>query len=171
MAKIRLLPAIFQKKNKYGAPYLIIWLLGIATILIETTDISSGEAITFLILCSSLFWMVTYIICHVNVIILRRKMAQAPRSFKMPLFPLFQAIGIVATTYMIYYISTDPDERMLIFKLTFALFLGIGIWALYWVRYHLHLPIFRHIPLPQVMAMENPAYYLTRHPEEIHPKN
>lgn len=171
MAKIRLLPAIFQKKNKYGAPYLIIWLLGIATILIETTDISSGEAITFLILCSSLFWMVTYIICHVNVIILRRKMAQAPRSFKMPLFPLFQAIGIVATMYMIYYISTDPDERMLIFKLTFALFLGIGIWALYWVRYHLHLPIFRHIPLPQVMAMENPAYYLTRHPEEIHPKN
>ena len=43
MAKIRLLPAIFQKKNRHGAPYLSIWLLGIATMLIEVTNLSSGH--------------------------------------------------------------------------------------------------------------------------------
>lgn len=40
-----------------------------------------------------------------------------------------------------------------------------GAWAVYWIRYHLHLPLFRRLPLTQVMAMENPAWYLSRHPE------
>ncbi len=165
MAKIRLLPAIFQKKNRHGAPYLSIWLLGIATMLIEVTNLSSGEAVTFLILCTSIFWMVTYIVCHLNVLVLRRKMASVPRSFRVPFFPLLHVIGIAGTAYMIYYISTDPAQRTLIFALTLALFALIGAWAVYWIHYHLHLPLFRRLPLTQVMAMENPAWYLSRHPE------
>ena len=59
MAKIGLLPALFQRKNRHGAPYVVILLLGILTILIEATGLSSGDAIQFLILAASLFWMIS----------------------------------------------------------------------------------------------------------------
>lgn len=37
-----------------------------------------------------------------------------------------------------------------------------GAWAVYWIRYHLHLPLFHRLPLAKVMAMEDPAWYLSR---------
>ena len=46
MAKSNLLPAIFQKKNKKGAPYVAILLMGIITIIIEATGLSSGDAVS-----------------------------------------------------------------------------------------------------------------------------
>lgn len=163
MAKIGLLPALFQRKNKNGAPYVVILLLGIATILIEATGLSSGPAIQFLILSASLFWMISYIVAHINVIVLRRAMPTVPRTYRVPLYPVLQLFAIAMTVYMIYHISPDPTERMQIFLLSFALMVLLAIYAFFWVRRHLHLPILRRMNLHQVMAMEDPLYYLTRH--------
>ena len=163
MAKIELLPAIFQKKNRYGAPYVVILLMGGFTILIEATGISSGSQVQFLILTSSLFWMLTYIVYHINVMVLRKRMKNVPRSFKTPLYPVLQVIGIVATGYMMYNISTDPTERIQIFVLSLVLFAGLLIYAFLWVRMRLKLPILKSSGVKQVMAMENPMYYELRH--------
>ena len=163
MAKIELLPAVFQKKNKYGAPYVVILIMGGFTILIEATGISSGSQVQFLILTSSLFWMLTYIVYHVNVIVLRKRMKSVPRSYKTPLYPVLQIIGIVATAYMMYNISTDPTERIQIFILSLVLFIGLLIYAFLWVRLRLKLPILKSTGVKQVMAMENSMYYEVRH--------
>ena len=163
MAKIELLPAIFQKKNRYGAPYVVILLMGGFTILIEATGISSGSQVQFLILTSSLFWMLTYIVYHINVMVLRKRMKNVPRSFKTPLYPVLQVIGIVATGYMMYNISTDPTERIQIFVLSLVLFAGLLIYAFLWVRMRLKLPILKSSGVKQIMAMENPMYYELRH--------
>lgn len=74
MAKMNLLPAFFQKKNKYGAPYFVILLIGFLTCIIEASGISTGKQVSFLTLTCSLFWMLSYITSHLNVIILRKKM-------------------------------------------------------------------------------------------------
>ena len=65
---------VFQKKNKNGAPYWVIIILGVLTCIIEASGISTGEQVAFLTLTCSLFWMLSYITSHVNVIMLRRKM-------------------------------------------------------------------------------------------------
>jgi amino acid transporter len=162
MAKIGLLPAVFQKKNKHNAPYLVIILLGIITILIEASGLSTGAQISFLILTSSLFQMLSYMVSHFNVISLRKKMATVPRSFKSPFFPIPQIVGIVGLFYMMFNISTDPGERLKIFALYFVLlFLLIG-YAVYWIKFKLKMPLFKRLPIKDVMAMENPLYYELR---------
>lgn len=166
MAKSQLLPAVFQKKNKYGAPYVVILIMGGITILIEATGLSDNGAVQFLILTSSLFWMLTYMVYHINVIALRRKMKKVPRSFKTPFFPIFQIIGIAGTAYMMYNISTDPQERIMIFILSIVLFLFLVVYAVYWVKYKLKMPLLKSVGVRQVMSMEDPLYYYVRHREE-----
>ena len=156
MAKMNLLPAFFQKKNKNGAPYWVIIILGVLTCIIEASGISTGEQVAFLTLTCSLFWMLSYITSHVNVIMLRRKMKNVPRNFKTPLFPLLQIVGIALQVYMMFNISTDPVQRRNIYILCFVLFVALFIYAFIWVKYRLKLPLLKGIGVHQVMMMESP---------------
>ena len=165
MAKIGLLPALFQRKNRHGAPYVVILLLGILTILIEATGLSSGDAIQFLILAASLFWMISYIVSHINVMVLRHSAPQVPRTYRVPGYPVLQLFAIVGTLYMIWHISPDASERLEIFAITGVSTLLLAIYAYVWVRKRLHISIFHRVPLSKVMAMEDPLYYLCRHPQ------
>lgn len=165
MAKIGLLPALFQRKNRHGAPYVVILLLGILTILIEATGLSSGSAIQFLILVASLFQMISYIVSHINVMVLRQNAPQVPRTYRVPGYPVLQLFAIASTLYMIWHISPDPAERLGIFAITGASTLLLAIYAYVWVRKRLHISIFHRVPLSKVMAMEDPLYYLCRHPQ------
>lgn len=167
MAKIGLLPALFQRKNRHGAPYVVILLLGILTILIEATGLSSGDAIQFLILAASLFWMISYIVSHINVMVLRHSTPQVPRTYRVPGYPVLQLFAIVGTLYMIWHISPDPSERLEIFAITGVSTLLLAIYAYVWVRKRLHISIFHRVPLSKVMAMEDPLYYLCRHPQHV----
>lgn len=159
MAKMNLLPAFFQKKNKKGAPYFVILILGFLTILIEASGISTGEQVSFLTLTCSLFWMLSYITSHINVIILRRKMKNVPRSFKTPFYPVFQIVGIILQIYMMFNISTDATQRLNIYILCFILFIGLFIYAFFWVKYKLKMPLLKGCGVHQVMVMESPTYH------------
>lgn len=159
MAKMNLLPAFFQKKNKKGAPYFVILILGFLTILIEASGISTGEQVSFLTLTCSLFWMLSYITSHINVIILRKKMKNVPRSFKTPFYPVFQIVGIILQIYMMFNISTDATQRLNIYILCFVLFIGLFVYAFFWVKYKLKMPLLKGCGVHQVMVMESPTYH------------
>ncbi len=162
MAKMNLLPAFFQKKNKHEAPYIVILILGVLTCLIEASGISTGEQVAFLTLTCSLFWMLSYITSHVNVMILRKKMKNVPRNYKTPLFPVMQIIGIALQAYMMFNISPDPDQRFRIYALCLVLFAGLFIYAFFWVKYRLRMPLLKGVGVHQVMTMESPAYHEVR---------
>ena len=167
MAKSNLLPAIFQKKNKKGAPYVSILLMVIITIIIEPTGLSSGDAVQFMILTSSIFLMLSYITYHFDVIVLRKKLKTVPRTFKVPLFPILQIIGIIGTIYMMYNISTDSAEKHKIFILFFILFVLLFIYAILWTKLKLKKPLFKSISVREIMAMESPLYYAVRKNKEF----
>ena len=167
MAKSNLLPAIFQKKNKKGAPYVAILLMGIITIIIEATGLSSGDAVQFMILTSSIFLMLSYITYHFDVIVLRKKLKTVPRTFKVPLFPILQIIGIIGTIYMMYNISTDSAEKHKILILSFILFVLLFIYAILWTKLKLKKPLFKSISVREIMAMESPLYYAVRKNKEF----
>jgi amino acid transporter len=162
MANINLLPAVFQKKNRRKAPYMVIIPLGIIMILVEASGQSTGSEISFLILTSSFFWMLSYIVSHINVLVLRKKMKNVPRTFKAPLVPFLPVVGILATAYMIWNISTDPQERLSIFILSGILFLIIALYAVFWIKFRLKLKLFRGVEPKTVMAMEDPLYHHVR---------
>ena len=123
---------------------------------------NSSDAISFFILVASVFWMVSYIFAHIDVLILRKRLPKAPRSFKVPLGPLFPCIGIIGTAYMILNISTDPAERNAIWLITILVFLILGIYSVFWIKFKMKMPVFKSVPVPKVLAMENDMYYLIR---------
>lgn len=162
MAKMNMLPQIFTKTNKRNVPWFGQIFVSVAIFIFAAASNSSSDAIDFLILAGSVFWMVSYILAHVDVLVFHKRLPKAPRSFKVPGGPIVPIIGIVGTAYMILNISTDPTERMMIWLLTGATFLVLGIYSAFWIKFKMRMPVFKSVPVEKVMAMENDLYYLER---------
>lgn len=162
MAKMNMLPQIFAKTNKRGVPYIGVILISVSMFIFAYISDGSSDMIEFLILVGSVFWMITYIFAHVDVLMLRKKLPRAPRSFKVPCGPLFPLIGIIGTSYMIFYISTDPHERLMIWLITGVTLIVLGIYAFFWTKYKMKMPVFKAVPIEKVMAMDNEMYYKLR---------
>ncbi len=162
MAKMNMMPQCFAKTNKKKVPYVGVWFVSILILIFAFLSNNSSDAISFFILVASVFWMVSYIFAHIDVLILRKRLPKAPRSFKVPLGPLFPCIGINGTAYMILNISTDPAERNAIWLITILVFLILGIYSVFWIKFKMKMPVFKSVPVPKVLAMENDMYYLIR---------
>lgn len=162
MAKLNMMPQIFGKTNKKNVPWFGVVFVSAFIFLFAALSDSSSDAISFLILVGSVFWMISYILAHIDVLILRKRLPKAPRSFKVPLGPVLPMIGIVGTVYMILNISTDPAERNAIWLLTAVTFLILGIYAFFWIKFKMKMPVFKSVPVEKVMAMENDLYYTIR---------
>ena len=162
MAKMNMMPRIFAKTNKHGVPFFGVIFVSVFIFVFAALSDRSSEAISFLILVGSVFWMISYIFAHLDVLILRHRLPKAPRSFKVPCGPLFPCIGIAGTVYMILNISTDPTERMMIWLITGITFLVLGIYSFFWIRIKMKMPVFKSVPIQKVMAMENSMYYTIR---------
>lgn len=162
MAKLNMMPQIFGKTNKKNVPWFGVVFVSVFIFLFAALSDSSSDAISFLILVGSVFWMISYILAHIDVLILRKRLPKAPRSFKVPFGPVLPMIGIVGTVYMILNISTDPAERNAIWLLTAVTFLILGIYAFFWIKFKMKMPVFKSVPVEKVMAMENDLYYTIR---------
>lgn len=162
MAKMNMLPKIFAKTNKHKVPWFGQVFVSTSIFIFAYVSDSSADMISFLILAGSVFWMVSYILAHVDVIVFRKRLPKAPRSFKIPRGIIIPVIGIIGTVYMILNISTDPTERLMIWGLTGVCFLILGIYSAIWIKYKMKMKVFKSVPLEKVMAMENDLYYLVR---------
>lgn len=162
MAKMNMLPKIFAKTNKYKVPWFGQVFVSTAIFLFAYVSNNSADMIDFLILAGSVIWMVSYILAHIDVLVFRKRLPKAPRNFKVPGGWVLPIIGILGTAYMIVNISTDAHERMMIWLLTGVSFLVLGIYSAIWIKVKLKMPVFKHVPLEKVMAMENDLYYVVR---------
>lgn len=162
MAKMNMMPQIFAKTNKHNVPYFGVIFVSVFIFVFAAASNNSSDAISFLILAGSVFWMISYILAHMDVLILRRKLPKAPRSFKVPGGIIFPLIGIIGTVYMILNISTDPVERNMIWLLTGGTFVVLAIYSFFWIKYKMKMPVFKSVPMEKVLAMENDMYYTIR---------
>ena len=162
MAKMNMMPRIFAKTNRHNVPYFGVIFVSVFIFVFAALSDGSADAISFLILVGSVFWMISYILAHIDVLILRRRLPKAPRSFKVPCGPLFPLIGIAGTAYMILNISTDPAERNMIWLVTGITFLILAVYSFFWIKYKMKMPVFKSAPMEKVLAMENSMYYTIR---------
>ena len=162
MAKMNMLPQILAKTNKRKVPWIGQVFDSAMIFLFAVMSNNSSSAIDFLILVGSVFWMVSYILAHVDLLVFRKRLPKAPRSFKVPGGPIIPVIGIIGTAYMILNISTDPKERLMIWLFTGVTFLILGIYSVIWIKYKMRMPVFKSVQMEKVMAMENDLYYLER---------
>lgn len=162
MSKIGLLPGIFQKTNRRGAPVAGIFLVGGGILLVQLSGFSETESVSFLLLAASVLWMISYVISHLNVLILRKRLPKAPRTFKVPFGALLPVVGIAGTVYMILNIDSDPSVRNRIWMLSIVVIAILSVYAVAWIKLKMQRPIFKNYPISEVMAMESEMYQVVQ---------
>ncbi len=146
------LPKIFGKTSRFGTPYAAIITLCMLFVIFLLMGITTGETIVTFILAGCFCWVVTYIIAHVDVIILRIKYPNARRSFKSPLGITFQVIGIMGMIYVLFNMHPDPVIQGEIYKYS-LLFLALTIiYSAIWVKFVMKKPLFETTPLEELTA-------------------
>ena len=158
MAKINMLPSVFQKKNKKGAPYVGILTIGGTMIFINATGLSTSSQLSFLILIGCVFWMVAYIIANINVIILRKRMPKLPRTFKVPGGTLLPVLGVLGNIFIICNIDGNPAIRMRIYTICIMIFAFLSVYSVLWIKNVMKRRLFEAVPMKEVMAMEHELY-------------
>jgi amino acid transporter len=158
MAKIGLLPEVFLKKNKRGAYYVGILLIGIIMIIVNATGLSTSDSLSFMILVAIVFWMISYIVADINVLIFRHRLPKTPRTFKVPFGPIIPVLGIIGNIFMIWNIDGDPATRNTIYRIDLIIFAILAVYAVIWCKYKLKRALFKPIPNHEVMAMEHELY-------------
>lgn len=162
MAKIGLLPSVFMKKNKRGAHYVGILMIGGLMIVINATGLSNSSSLSTWILIGCVFWMAAYIFSCIDVLIFRKRLKKTPRTFKVPFGPLFPLLGIAGNIFMMINISSDSSARAYIYKVVVAVFVILAIYAAIWIRKFMNRAMFKPIDQKDIMAMENDLYLKIR---------
>ncbi len=158
MAKIGQLPSVFIKENKRGVPYISVLLIAALMIAINVSGLTASDTINILILSTSTIMMIAYSIIHINVLILRKRLPKAPRTFKVPLGGILPIIGIIGNFLVIWFVSDDNTVKLGVYKLCIGIFAIIAVYAVVWLKLIKKQKLFKHIPLEKVMAMENVCY-------------
>lgn len=162
MAKINLMPAFFAKKSRKGVYYVGVLTIGGIMAFINATGLSGSDSLSFMIIVAIVFWMVSYVIADINVLVFRRRLPKAPRTFKIPFGPLIPIISILGTLFMIWNIDGDPATRLLIYEIDGIIFALLMLYAFLWCKIRLKKPLLKPIPVEEVMAMENVLYLEVR---------
>lgn len=165
MAKIKLLPSVFMRKNKYGTPYVGLLIVSAAMIIINATGLSTSDQVTFLILTGCTFWIFSYIILHIDVLVLRKTMPKAPRTFKVPLGPVIPVIGVIGNAFMIWNIDPSMEVKTKIYAIFLITFAILSVYAVIWTKLVIKRPLFKPYPIKEVMAMESDLYQINHDPE------
>ncbi|MCM1090807.1 MAG: APC family permease [Butyrivibrio sp.] len=158
MAKINLLPTVFLKKNKRGAYYVGILSIGLLEIIVNALGLSTSDSLIFMINVAIVFWMVSYVVSNINVIIFRYKLPKTPRNFKVPGGIVLPVIAAVGTIFMIWNITDDAAVRNQIFIIDGIIFVILAVYSVIWCKVRMKKPLFKAISMHEVMAMENDAY-------------
>lgn len=164
MARIKLLPAVFLRKNKRGTPYVGLFLVTVAMILINATGLSTSDQLTFLILTGCTFWIFSYIILHLDVLVLRKRLPKAPRTFKLPFGPVIPILGIIGNAFMIYNIDPSWEVKKKIYLIFVIVLAVLSVYAVVWIKVVIKRPLFRSFQIKEVMAMESDLYQMHHNP-------
>lgn len=165
MAKINLLPSVFMRTNKRGTPYVGLLLIAGVMCIINATGLSTSDQLTFLILTGCTFWIFSYIILHFDVLILRRRLPKAPRTFKIPFGPVIPVIGIIGNAFMIYNIDSSWEVKKKIYLIFIIVVAVLSVYATVWIKKVMKRPMFKSYQIKEVMAMENEQYQVYHNPE------
>ena len=98
--------------------------------------------------------MVAYVIAHINVLVMRKRMPKAPRSFKLPLGPTIPIIGMLGMLWMIITIDPDPEFRMMIWRVVVVALVVYAAYGIIWIKLKLKRPLFKPMPVDEVMKIQ-----------------
>lgn len=92
---------------------------------------------------TSIGTLFAFILVCIGVLILRKKMPEAPRAFRTPLVPLIPILGIITCLFMMIFLPLDTWIRLIVWMM-----IGFDIYLLYGI-YRSHLSAGKPETVPQ----------------------
>ncbi|MFL1453993.1 APC family permease [Marinobacter sp. GN3S48] len=133
-------PQLKVVSKKFGTPWVGI-LFMVAIIAIPVVLMGIDDLIT-LVIAASTSWLLAYVVAHIDVLVLRRRMPHIKRPFRTPFYPLPQLFGIVGMTYVAFNNSPSPEMTVLVYKITGGILLVTSIIAALWVKFYMKRGLF-----------------------------
>lgn len=151
MSEEGMMPKVLSKSNKHGAAINGLILMGFLDAVLLISNIAMTGGITFVILAASCFWLVTYILIHAAVLVLRKRYPDAPREKRLNLAGIPQIVGILGNIYMIWFIA-DGETRIKIFEIFGILFILLVAYAFVWTCVVMKAKPFKPVELDVINA-------------------
>ncbi|HBL23837.1 MAG TPA: amino acid permease [Deltaproteobacteria bacterium] len=152
MAHAGQVPSIFKYLHpRFRTPWVGIILLSAGMLVQILTSISSTQTIVVFIVASAFSWLLSYIIAHIDCIILRFRYQELERPFKTPGFPVPQILGIAGTVFIMVNIFPDPAVKRMIYAYAGWFLLGAAVYAFCWCQFKMKKGFFRPTPLEEAL--------------------
>ena len=110
--------------------------------------------VNMLLIAAAIAWLLAYIVCHLDVIALRRRYPDLARPFRTPFYPLPQLFGIAGMLMAIYYASPTPEMAASIFTSAGVVLGLVSLIAALWIKLVMRKPLFTPVPLDEVLARQ-----------------
>ncbi|NTU60229.1 MAG: APC family permease [Deltaproteobacteria bacterium] len=153
MAHAGQVPAVFKWLHpRFRTPWAGILFMFACPFGMLLTGIATVQAIVTLTVAAAFCWLVSYVIAHLNVVILRRRYPALDRPFRTPLYPLPQLVGVAGIVTVLLNIFPDPAVKLQIYRYALAFLAAAAVYAFLWVRFKMGRKLFE--PVPMNVALE-----------------
>ncbi len=128
---------------KYQTPWMAVIFIALITglpLLVLGNDV---ESVTLLLISASLAWLLAYIVVHIDVMVLRKRMPNASRPFKTPFYPWPQVIGILGMIYAAMHNSPSPELTQKVYMTSGVVILIVVVMSIFWLKVIMKKELFK----------------------------
>ncbi|WP_415718590.1 APC family permease [Maridesulfovibrio sp.] len=144
MAVSRELPRVFRLIHpRFQTPWVGILFMAGAMSVTYFGGISEAPNLIIYILAACCSWLFSYVIAHIDVLILRRRYPNQRRPYKTPFYPIPQIIGSLGMVYAIINIAPVPEMESIIFRLVGVMIACTLVYVIFWLRFVIKEPMFK----------------------------
>ncbi|ANQ18594.1 APC family permease [Vibrio natriegens] len=130
----------FKALNRFDVPWVgIVVMAGCTSIPFLFLDIDS---LIVLVIAATTSWLLAYMVAHINVIVLRKRMPEHKRPYKTPFYPLPQILGIIGMGYVALNNSPSPEMTSLVYTITGGILALVIAISVVWVKFYMKRKLF-----------------------------
>lgn len=126
--------------NRFNTPWVGIVMMAIFTMV--PFFLLGIDSLIVLVIAATTSYLLAYIISHIDVIVLRKRLPNQKRPYRTPFYPLPQIVGIVAMVYVIINNSPAPEMTQMIFTIAGGMLGAVSIIAALWVKLYMKRGLF-----------------------------
>ena len=129
-----------KQLNRFNTPWVGILMMAILPLVPFLT--LTIDSLIVLVIAATTSYLLAYIIAHIDVMVLRKRLPDDSRPYRTPFYPLPQVIGIIAMVYVIINNSPAPEMTTMIFNIAGGILLTISIIGALWVKFYMKRNLF-----------------------------